>query len=176
MDSRFHGNDGPSENQGRSVTPMTIGVHDKKSLFENTPVCQQRCFFIEGFFYRRRISIEGIFIVDSRFHGNDGPGENQGRSVTPMTIGVHDKKSVWKTPRKSQRGCFFIGGISIEFFSIKSIEGIFYSGFPFSREWRCWWKSGTIRHSDDNRSPQQKSLFENPRLSTKVFFYRRNFL
>ncbi len=117
--------------------------------------------------------------MDSRFHGNDGPGENQGRSVTPMTIGVHDKKSVWKTPRKSQRGCFFYRRNFYRiFFSIKSIEGIFYSGFPFSREWRSWWKPGAIRHSDDNRSPQQKACLKTPVCQQRCFFiegifYRR---
>ncbi len=177
MDSRFHGNDGPGENQGRSVTPMTIGVHNKKPVWK-PPVCQQRCFFIEGIFYRRRISIEGIFY--SGF-----PFSREWRSWwKPGAIRHSDdnrsprQKSLFEnTPRKSQRGCFFIGGISIEFFfSIKSIEGIFYSGFPFSREWRSWWKPGAIRHSDDNRSPQQKACLKTPRLSTKVFFYRRNFL
>ncbi len=158
MDSRFHGNDGPGENQGRSVTPMTIGVHDKKSVWKTPRKSQRGCFFYRRNFYRIFFSI-GFFIVDSRFHGNDGAGENQGRSVTPMTIGVHNKKPVWKPPVCQQR-CFFIEGI---FYRRRiSIEGIFYSGFPFSREWRSWWKPGAIRHSDDNRSPRQKVCLKNP--------------
>ncbi len=147
-----------------------------KSLFEN-PRLSTKVFFIEGIFYRRRISIEGIFY--SGF-----PFSREWRSWwKPGAIRHSDdnrsprQKSQFEKPLVSHKeGVFFIGGISIEFFFYKIYRRDFYSGFPFSREWRSWWKPGAIRHSDDNRSPQQKSLFENPRLSTKVFFYRRNFL
>ncbi len=155
--------------RGDPSPPMTIGVHNQKPVWK-PPRLSTRCFFIEGIFYKREISIEGIFYSGFPFSREWRSWWNQGRSVTPMTIGVHDKKVCLKNPLVSQKEVFFIGGISIEFFSIKSIEGIYYSGFPFSREWRSWWKPGAIRPPMTIGSPQQKSLFENPRLSTKVFF------